>query len=232
MRFKVATLFPDFFNSPLRTGLVGKAIEAGILSVELNDIRDHALDAYRSCDDYPYGGGSGMVMTPGPVSRAVEDSKNAGTPVILTSASGTLLTQKLVKKLAGHEELCLVCGNYEGVDQRFIDRSVDYEISLGDYILSGGEFAALLIIDAIARYIPGFMSNSESLREESFEEDLLEYPHYTRPEEIFSMRVPPVLLSGDHAKISAWRRTESIEKTKRVRPDLYKKFLSRMLSGE
>ena len=232
MRFKVATLFPDFFYSPLRTGLVGKAIESGILTVDTMDIRDHAADRYRSCDDYPYGGGSGMVMMPGPVSRAVEESREAGIPVILTSASGALLTQELVKELAGHEELCLVCGNYEGVDQRFIDRFVDYEISVGDYVLSGGEFAALVIIDAIARYIPGFMSNSESLREESFEADLLEYPHYTRPEEIFGMKVPAVLLSGDHAKIAAWRRAESIEKTKRARPDLYKKFLSRMLSGE
>lgn len=232
MRFKVATLFPDFFYSPLRSGLVGKAIEAGILSVELNDIRDHATDRYRSCDDYPYGGGSGMVMMAGPISKAVEESKKAGTPVILTSASGTLLTQELVKTLAGHKELCLVCGNYEGVDQRFIERSVDYELSVGDYVLSGGEFAALVIINAIARYIPGFMSNDESLREESFEEDLLEYPHYTRPEEILGMKVPAVLLSGDHAKIAAWRRAESVEKTKRVRPDLYNKYLSRMLSGE
>jgi tRNA (guanine37-N1)-methyltransferase len=230
--FKILTLFPDFFTSPLRTGLLGKAIESGIIGVTITDIRDFATDRYRSCDDYPYGGGSGMVLMPGPLAGAVESVKTERTTVVLASASGTLLTQEMVKKLSSREELCLLCGHYEGVDQRFTDRYVDEEISIGDYVLSGGEFAALVIMDAVSRYVPGFMSNSNSLVEESFEMDLLEYPHYTRPEDIFGITVPGVLTSGNHKLIGEWRRTASIEKTKRVRPDLYRKYLMRKISGE
>jgi len=230
--YKVVTLFPEFFSSPLRTGLLGRALKSGILSVSLIDIREYTTDNYRSCDDYPYGGGSGMVLMPGPLSRAVAEVKGENTKVLLTSASGELLTQGLVKELACHKDLCIVCGSYEGVDQRFIESLADYEISVGDYILSGGEYAALAIIDAVSRYVPGFMSNTESLREESFEKDLLEYPHYTRPDEIFSMKVPEVLLSGNHKRISEWRRAQSIEKTKKVRPDLYKRYIIRKLRGE
>lgn len=232
MIFKIVTLFPDFFTSPLRSGLLGKAVESGIIRVTTTDIRDFAADRYRSCDDYPYGGGSGMVLMPGPLAGAIESVKEAGTKVILTSASGTLLRQDLVKELAAHDDLCIVCGHYEGVDQRVIDRFVDYEISMGDYVLSGGEFAALAVIDAVARYVPGFMSNSGSLSEESFEEDLLEYPHYTRPEDIFGMKVPDVLLSGNHRNIREWRRDASIERTRRTRPDLYRNYLMRKISGE
>ncbi|OHD71595.1 MAG: tRNA (guanosine(37)-N1)-methyltransferase TrmD [Spirochaetes bacterium RBG_16_49_21] len=232
MTFKIVTLFPGFFHSPLETGLLGKAIKSGILSVLLIDVREYSTDNYRSCDDYPYGGGSGMVLMPAPLIRAVKDVKGEHTKVVLTAPSGSLLTQDMVKELAAYEDLCLVCGNYEGVDQRFIDACVDYEISVGDYILSGGEYAALVIIDAVSRYIPGFMSNTESLREESFEMDLLEYPHYTRPGEIFGMEVPGILLSGNHKKISEWRLEKSIELTKRVRPDLYKRYITRKLLGE
>ncbi len=232
MIFKIATLFPDFFSSPLRTGLLGKAVESGIIGVTIIDIRDFSTDRYHSCDDYPYGGGSGMVLMPGPLDGAIQSAKEMGTKVVLTSASGTLLNQNLVKELAAHGDLCIVCGHYEGVDQRVIDRHVDYEISIGDYVLSGGEYAALAVIDAVSRYVPGFMSNSESLSEESFEMDLLEYPHYTRPEDILGMKVPPVLMSGNHKLIQKWRREESIEKTKRVRPDLYRKHLIRKISGE
>lgn len=232
MIFKILTLFPEFFSSPLRTGLLGKAVESGIIRVSVTDIRDHATDNYRSCDDYPYGGGSGMVLMAGPLGRALESVRGERTRVVLTSPSGTLLTQDLVRELAGHEDLCMVCGRYEGVDQRVIDRHVDYEISIGDYVLSGGEYAALAIIDAVSRFVPGFMSNRESLDEESFVGDLLEYPHYTRPEDIFGMKAPDVLLGGNHKKISEWRLNESIEKTKRVRPDLYKKYLLRKISGE
>ncbi|MBN2159112.1 MAG: tRNA (guanosine(37)-N1)-methyltransferase TrmD [Spirochaetes bacterium] len=232
MIFKILTLFPDFFSSPLRTGLLGKAVESGIIEVSVTDIREHATDNYRSCDDYPYGGGSGMVLMAGPLGRALERIRGEHTRVVLTSPSGTLLTQDLVSELAGHRDLCIVCGRYEGVDQRVIDRYIDYEISIGDYVLSGGEYAALAIIDAVSRYIPGFMSNRESLAEESFVGGLLEYPHYTRPEDIFGMKVPDVLLGGNHKKISEWRQDESIEKTKRVRPDLYKKYLLRKISGE
>lgn len=232
MIFKIVTLFPEFFESPLRTGLLGKAVSSGAIGVTLTDIRDFATDRYRSCDDYPYGGGSGMVLMPGPLAGAVESVRTGSTRVVLASASGTLLTQDLVKRLAAHSELCILCGHYEGVDQRFIDRYVDEEVSIGDYVLSGGEFAALVIMDAVSRYVPGFMSNSDSLIEESFEMDLLEYPHYTRPEDIFGMRVPDVLMSGNHKLIGEWRREESEKKTKRVRPDLYRKYLTRKISGE
>jgi tRNA (guanine37-N1)-methyltransferase len=173
-----------------------------------------------------------MVLMPGPLDGAIESVKETGTKVILTSASGTLLNQDLVKKLVGHDDLCIVCGHYEGVDQRVIDRHVDYEVSIGDYVLSGGEYAALVIIDAVSRYIPGFMSNRESLTEESFELDLLEYPHYTRPEDMFGMKVPGVLMSGNHEMIRDWRREESLKKTRRTRPDLYRKHLIRKISGE
>lgn len=232
MIFKIVTLFPEFFESPLRSGLLGKAIASDTIGVTITDIRDFATDRYRSCDDYPYGGGSGMVLMPGPLAGAVENIRTERTRVVLASASGSLLTQDLVKRLASHEEICLLCGHYEGVDQRFIDRYVDDEVSIGDYVLSGGEFAALVIMDAVSRYVPGFMSNSDSLVEESFEMDLLEYPHYTRPEDIFGMRVPEVLMSGNHRLIREWRRDESVNKTKRVRPDLYRKYLARKISGE
>jgi tRNA (guanine37-N1)-methyltransferase len=226
------TLFPDFFSSPLRSGLVGKAIGSRIIDVTIVDIRDYSADKYRSCDDYPYGGGSGMVLMTGPLAGAIESVTKPETSVVLTSASGALMTQDMVKKLADHEDLCIVCGHYEGVDQRIIDTYVDYEISIGDYVLSGGEYAALTIIDAVARLVPGFMSNRESLAEESFEHDLLEYPQYTRPEDILGLKVPEVLLSGNHGMINEWRREQSIEKTKRVRPDLYKKYILRKISGE
>lgn len=232
MIFNIVTLFPDFFSSPLSSGLLGKAIESGIIGVTITNIRDFASDNYRSCDDYPYGGGSGMVLMPGPLAGALERIRKDGVPVAITSASGSLLTQDLVKKLSCLSGLCIVCGHYEGVDQRIIDRYVDYEISVGDYVLSGGEYAALTIIDAVARLVPGFMSNRDSLAEESFELDLLEYPQYTRPEEIGGLKVPDVLLGGNHGLIREWRREQSIEKTKRIRPDLYRKYLLRKISGE
>lgn len=232
MIFNIVTLFPGFFSSPLASGLLGKAVESGTISVTITDIRDFATDNYRRCDDYPYGGGSGMVLMPGPLAGAIESVRQEGVPVAMTSASGTLLTQDLVKELAGLKGLTLVCGHYEGVDQRIIDRYVDYEISVGDYVLSGGEYAALSIIDAVSRLVPGFMSNRESLSEESFELDLLEYPQYTRPEETGGMKVPEVLLGGNHGQIRAWRREQSIEKTRRIRPDLYRKYLLRKISGE
>lgn len=232
MIFNIVTLFPGFFSSPLASGLLGKAVESGTIGVTITDIRDFATDNYRRCDDYPYGGGSGMVLMPGPLAGAIESVRQEGVPVAMTSASGTLLTQDLVKELARLRGLCIVCGHYEGVDQRIIDRYVDYEISVGDYVLSGGEYAALSIIDAVSRLVPGFMSNRESLSEESFELDLLEYPQYTRPEETGGMKVPEVLLGGNHGQIRAWRREQSIEKTRRIRPDLYRKYLLRKISGE
>ncbi len=232
MIFKVITLFPDFFDSPLKTGLLGKAREAGIVTVDIVDLRLFSEDKYRRCDVYPYGGGAGMVLMPGPLSRALERTAGEETTVLLTSPGGELLTHEKVSALTACREICLICGHYEGVDQRIIDRYVDSEISIGDYVLSGGEFAALVIIDSLARHVPGFMSNEESLVEESFEDDLLEYPQYTRPPEFMGLAVPGILLSGDHGKIELWRHDQRLEKTRKVRPDLYKRHLVRKLLGE
>jgi len=222
-RINIVTLFPDFFTSPFQTGLLGKCLNNGLLSVSLIDLRDFSEDKFRRCDDYPYGGGSGMVLKPEPLFRCLESLHDRGR-TLLTSASGRPFTASLVHELSAEESVTIICGHYEGVDQRVSDRFVDDEISIGDYVLSGGEFAATVIVDAIARHIPGFMSNAESLKEESYEEDLLEYPHYTRPEEIEGMRVPEVLLSGNHALIQKWRLERSIEKTASIRPDLMERY--------
>jgi len=220
---RIITLFPEFFDSPLRSGLLGKAIDKGIVSVEVINLRDYANTKFRRCDDSPYGGGSGMVLMAEPLFRCLEEKKGDAF-TLLTTPAGVPFDQELVKKLHEKKELCIICGHYEGVDERVSERYVDSEVSIGDYVLSGGEYAALVMLDAVARYVPEFMSNSESLDEESFEDGLLEYPHYTRPAEIEGMKVPDVLLSGNHADIKAWRHEKRIEKTKRIRPDLYKRF--------
>lgn len=221
--FKIITLFPDFFSSPLQTGLLGKAVEKQLCRIETINLRQWGEGQHRQCDDSPYGGGSGMVLTPEPLLNAIE-AHRGNAPVIYPSPSGILMTQRLVKKLSMYDSWLFICGHYEGIDQRIVDRYVDYEISIGDYILSGGEYAVLVMLDAIVRYIPGFMSNPQSLTEESFENYLLEYPHYTRPREIEGMTVPDVLLSGNHETIRQWRLQKSIEKTKAVRPDMYRLF--------
>lgn len=223
MIVRIITLFPEFFDSPLRSGLLGKAIDKGIITVEIVNLRDYANNKFRRCDDTPYGGGSGMVLMPEPLFRCL-DAIKGDAYTLLTTPAGVRFDQELVKKLHEKKELCIICGHYEGVDQRVTDRYVDSEVSIGDYVLSGGEFAALVMLDAVARYVPDFMSNSESLEEESFEDGLLEYPHYTRPAEIEGMKVPDVLLSGHHAEIKAWRHDKRIEKTKRIRPDLYTRY--------
>jgi tRNA (guanine37-N1)-methyltransferase len=211
---------------------MGKAVESGIIKFEIIDIRNYSEDKFRRCDDYPYGGGSGMVLTPSPLFEAIEANEKGESCILYTSPSGTPLTQDFVKELGTHKEISIICGHYEGIDQRVVDRFVTKEVSIGDYVLSGGEYAALVITDAVARYIPGFMSNSDSLLEESFESDLLEYPHYTRPSEFRGMKVPEVLIEGDHKKIAEWRHEKQVEKTKGVRPDLYKKYLMRLILGE
>lgn len=230
MIINVVTLFPEFFVSPLETGLKGRATEEGIVRVELFNPRDFTVDRHGRCDEYPYGGGAGMVMTPDPLFRLLEHMDRGLT--LFPTPSGKRLDQKRVREWAALEKMTLICGHYEGIDQRVIDHFVDEEVSIGDYVLSGGEEAALVIIDAVARLQPGYMSNEDSLVEESFEEELLEYPQYTRPSEYRGYKVPEVLLSGDHAAIRKWRLKKSIERTKRVRPDLYKGFLKRKLRGE
>ncbi|MCX7679916.1 MAG: tRNA (guanosine(37)-N1)-methyltransferase TrmD [Spirochaetes bacterium] len=229
--FTIITLFPEFFESPLKVGLLGKAIQGGKVRVHIVDLKGYAGGWHHRCDDYPYGGGSGMVLRCEPLAAALDEVKG-DLKVILTSASGKPLTQQMVKKFYEERELCIICGHYEGVDQRIVDMYVDYEISIGDFVLSGGEYAALCIIDAVSRYEPGFMANPHSLVEESFEDGLLEYPHYTRPEDFRGLKVPQVLLSGNHAEIARWRREKRIEKTRSVRPDLYERYLLSNTKGD
>ncbi len=226
MRFDVLTLFPGFFVSPLRKSIIGRAVASGLLSVEIHNIRDFAADRHRTVDDYPYGGGPGMVMKPEPVVRAIEsvtgESKKAGlekTKVILTTPQGRVFNQKMAGEFSGLENVIIVCGRYEGVDER-IRGHVDMEVSVGDYILTGGELPALVIIDAVGRLVKGVLGKEESARTESFSGGLLEYPQYTRPEEFRGMRVPEILLSGNHQEIQRWRRRESLRRTLERRPDL------------
>ncbi len=232
MIFRIYTLFPDFFESPLSSGLMGKAVDSGKIDFRIIDIRSYSGDKFSRCDDYPYGGGSGMVLQAEPFVRALEENDSEGAFRICLSPSGKPLNQKMVRDFASKGEISLLCGHYEGIDQRVIHGYVHEEVSIGDFILSGGEYAALVLTDAVARYVPGFMSNEESLLEESFERDLLEYPQYTRPFNFRGMEVPSVLMSGNHGEIERWRMEKRLEKTRVVRPDLYKKYLMRKILGE
>jgi tRNA (guanine37-N1)-methyltransferase len=220
VRVDVLTIFPGVFEGPLRETLLGKAIAAGILDVRVHDIREHAADRHRQVDDEPYGGGPGMVMKPEPLFTAVEALGPERKRVILLSPSGRRLDQALVRELAGEPWLVLACGRYEGVDERFVEGLPAEEISIGDYVLSGGEIPALVVLEAVTRLVPGVVGKEESLAAESFEGGRLDHPHYTRPQEFRGMRVPDVLLSGNHAEIAEWRRRAAEEKTKRNRPDL------------
>jgi tRNA (guanine37-N1)-methyltransferase len=222
LTFTVITLFPQIFASPLGHSILKKAQEKGLISVRLVNLRDYATDRHRTADDYPYGGGQGMVMKPEPLVSAIEDvrSKIDAPRVILLSPTGKLFTQPDAARLAEAKEIVLICGRYEGVDERVKD-FVDEEISIGDYTLSGGEPAANVIIDAVARLVPGVLGNPNSAAEESFSHGLLEYPQYTRPEEFRGRKVPESLLSGDHQRIREWRRQMSLRLTRERRPDLF-----------
>ena len=214
------TIFPEIFESPLRASLLGKAIAAGLVDVRVHDIRAYATDRHRKVDDEPYGGGPGMVMKPEPIFAAVEALGPGPKRIVLLSPAGRRLDQMLVRDLAREPWLVLICGRYEGVDERVVEGLGAEEVSIGDYVLSGGELPALVVIEAVARLVPGVVGKEESLLRESFEEGLLDHPHYTRPAEFRGMRVPEVLLSGDHAAIERWRREAALEKTRRNRPDL------------
>lgn len=220
MKFDVLTVFPGYF-SVLDQSLLGKAIENGKFCVEICNIRDFSHDKHHRTDDVPYGGGAGMVMTPEPIAEAI----NAVDPLheahrIYLSPKGSVLSQRKVEALAKKERILLLCGDYEGVDQRALDLYIDEEISIGDYVLTGGELPALVLINCIARYLDGVLGCSESTGEESFANGLLEYPHYTRPEVFCGMSVPKVLLSGNHSDIARWRLQKSLEITQARRPDL------------
>jgi len=222
VKFDVVTIFPEFFSGPLEASLLGKAQTRGLIDVTLHDLRDHTDDVHRSVDDEPYGGGVGMVMKPEPWYVAVE-SIEGGMEArrILLSPAGRRLDQQLVEELAAEAHLVLMCGRYEGVDERVAVGLATDEVSIGDYVIAGGEAAALVLIDAVARLIPGVVKEPASVEEESFgPSGLLDYPHYTRPAEFRGMSVPDVLLSGNHADIAGWRRKEALERTKRRRPDL------------
>lgn len=224
MRFDILTLFPEFFSSPLNQSLLGKALAKGVLSVNTYNLRDFTTDRHRTTDDSPYGGGHGMVMKVEPVVRALEALKSDGprARVILTTPQGVPLTQALAGELSREERLIIVCGRYEGVDER-IRAFVDTEVSLGDFVLTGGEIAALALIDSVGRLVPDVLGEPGSAEHDSFSDGLLEYPQYTRPEEFRGQVVPAVLLSGNHAEIERWRRIESLKRTAERRPDLIEK---------
>jgi tRNA (guanine37-N1)-methyltransferase len=223
VRIDVLTIFPEILESPLRRSLLGKAIEAGILDVRVHDIRDFATDRHRQVDDDPYGGGPGMVMKPEPIFAAFESLGEGTKRTILLSPAGRRLDQSLVRELSAEPWIVLVCGRYEGVDERVAQGLPAEEVSIGDYVLSGGEVPALVVLEAVTRLVPGVIGRRESFERDSFGEDgLLDHPHYTRPREFRGMRVPEVLLSGDHAKVERWRREAALEKTRRNRPDLLK----------
>ena len=229
-RATVLTLFPDMFPGSLGQSLAGRALDDGIWSLAVKNIRDHATDKHRSVDDTPCGGGAGMVLRPDVVDAALAPVADAspmdGRPMIVLTPRGAPLTQEKVRQLAAGPGVVLLCGRFEGIDQRVIDQRALEEISVGDYVLSGGELPALLLLDAVVRLLPGVMGAAESADEESFSAGLLEYPHYTRPTEWRGHRVPDVLLSGNHAAVAAWRRAASESITRERRPDLWAAFTS------
>jgi len=220
VRIDVLTIFPGIFESPFRESLLGKAIESGLLEVRLHDIRDFATDKHRQVDDESYGGGPGMVMKPEPVFAAVESLGEGPKRVILLSPAGRRLDQALVRELSCEPWLVLICGRYEGVDERVAEGLPAEEVSIGDYVLAGGEVPALVLLEAVTRLVPGVIGKEESHERDSFENGMLDHPHYTRPQEFRGMRVPDVLLSGNHAEIERSRREAALEKTRRNRPDL------------
>lgn len=223
MRIIIATIFPEFVDAVRRYGVIGQAVESGILQIEVVNFRDFTSDKHRVVDDYPYGGGPGMVMKPEPFFRIHSHySEKYGKPfTILTSPQGVRFDNKVAQSLSQKENILIFCGRYEGVDERVM-KVVDLEISIGDYVLSGGELAAMVICDAVSRFVPGVVEE-ESVKKDSFYNDLLDYPHYTRPAEFAGMEVPQVLLSGDHGKIEIYRTAESLKRTALRRPDLFVK---------
>ena len=250
MHFHILTLFPEMVMGGLGTSITGRAMKNGTISVDAINIRDYAQNKHGQVDDYPYGGGAGMVMQPGPVYRAyeavkeqieqrkkLEDTSSNGDEteedsatdkekqlrVVYMTPQGKVFDQKIARELAQEEDLVLLCGHYEGIDERVLERIVTDNISIGDYVLTGGELPAMVVIDAVSRMVPGVLHNDVSAEFETFHENLLEYPQYTRPEEFMGDKVPEVLLSGHHKNIEAWRREQSIQRTKERRPDLWEK---------
>ncbi len=224
MRIDILTLFPQMFGGLLSSSIIGRARERGLVDIRLHDIRAYTHDRHHIVDDYPYGGGAGMVLKPEPIFEAVEAIKEeldlASVPTILLSPQGRIFNQEIAKQVAGYEQLIIICGHYEGVDERVAEHLASDEISIGDYLLSGGEVAAMVVVDCVVRMLPGVLGSEASLAEDSHVEGLLEYPQYTRPALYCSWAVPSILLSGDHGEIARWRRQQSLLRTAKRRPDL------------
>lgn len=227
MKFYILTLFPEMVLNGLNTSIIGRAVEAGYLSIEAVNIRDFSNNKHSKVDDYPYGGGAGMLMQAQPVYdawKSIVDRIGHKPRCVYLTPQGSVFHQGMAKELAGEEELILLCGHYEGIDERVLIEIVTDYVSIGDYVLTGGELPAMVMVDAISRMVPGVLTNQESGSTESFEEDLLEYPQYSRPEEWMGRKVPEVLLSGHHKNIAQWRREQSIARTRERRPDLWEKY--------
>ena len=223
--FDIVTIFPAMIEASLAEGVVGRAIERGLIDVAIHDLRNFTADRHRSVDDVPYGGGPGMVMKPEPIFKALDaiEARRGGRPtVLLTTPQGARFTQAAAERYSSSKNVVLLCGRYEGVDERVLSR-VDEEVSIGDYVLSGGELPALVVVDAVARFVPGVVGDDQSVAEDSFSRGLLDFPHYTRPAVVGAERVPEVLLSGNHAEIRRWRKRESLARTLVRRPDLLEK---------
>ncbi len=226
MKFDILTLFPEMFAGPFSDSIIKKARENGLIEINLIDIRDYTTDKHNTADDYPYGGGAGMVLKVDPIYYALEDitdnfHKKASS--ILLTPRGQRLDQKMVKEFSKNNHLILICGHYEGVDQRITDNFIDYEISIGDYVLTGGEIPAMVIVDAVSRMLPDVLGHADSKKNDSYYKGILDHPHYTRPRSFKDMEVPPILLSGNHQLIDRWRKKEALRKTYLMRPDLLKK---------
>lgn len=227
MRIEILTLFTEMFT-PLKQSILGRAHDKGCYQLNINDIREYSVDKHKKCDDTPFGGGAGMVMTPQPLYDAINTiDPNHLCKRIYMSPKGQVLNQHLVEYLALEDSLMFVCGHYEGIDQRIIDSSIDMELSIGDYVLTGGELPAMVAIDCILRYVDGVLGSGESTGEESFSRELLEYPHYTRPQVFMGASVPEILISGNHSRIDKWRRTEQLRITEKLRPDVFKEYITK-----
>ncbi len=222
MKFDIVTLFPELIDVYTKNGIIGRAIENGLIDLNYVNLRDYSQDKHKKVDDYPYGGGPGMLLKPEPMFKALDAIKKDNSYIIYLSPKGNLFNQNKAKELSDKKHIILIAGHYEGIDQRIIDKYVDEEVSMGDYVLTSGELPVLMIIDAVGRLIPGVLGSDESSVEESHSDSLLEYPQYTRPESYMEMQVPEMLLSGHHKKIEEWRRFKAIEITLERRPDMIK----------
>lgn len=223
MEIEILSLFPEYFTSPLEQSILKRSLESGLVCVRSHNIRDYCTDRHKTADDKPFGGGPGMVMKPEPIAKAIEELKRPESHVIYLSPQGAPLTAKKSRSLAKHEHLILLCGHYEGVDERIIEHYVDEEISIGDFVLTSGCVAALVLIDATIRFIPGVVGKEASTAEDSFEKDIFDHPHYTQPRVFNGLEVPQILTEGNHAKIKDWRKKKAFDKTAHQRPDLIQK---------